>query len=123
MYKCFKGILKFGSVFLVMTMLCAFVWEKYVDGKIYDCSDPLYGYLTPDGWVGNNHWPVVVVEQIVPSSSMGDPDTIKEGWSVTRLWCLWSSFFAVSLIVSFLLAKVSWSSSLKKLKFVSSFPR
>ena len=40
---------------------------------------------------------------------MSEPDTIKEGWSVTSLWYLWYSFVIISLVVSTLLALVPWT--------------
>jgi hypothetical protein len=101
-------ILKFICAFVVMTAVCAMAWGKFVDGVVYDCTDPALGYLSPDGWVGGNKFPVVVVKQIVSGRSISEPDEIKEGWSVARLWCLWSSFFAGSLIVSFAVAKLPW---------------
>jgi hypothetical protein len=106
-------LLKFFLVFYFSTIGCTIAWEAFVDGKIYDCTDPLAGYLTPDGWVGANNFPVVVVKHVVTGRSIANCDEIKEGWTVTGLWCLWSTFFAGSLIASFLLAKMSWPSSLR----------
>jgi hypothetical protein len=101
-------ILKFGVVFFFMTVICTVVWEEFIDGKVYDCTDPLFGYLSPDGWVGGNNFPVVVVKKVISGRSMSEPDELKEGWSVPGLWVLWGSFFASSLIVSFLLARLPW---------------
>ena len=99
----------------MMTVVCTIVWEEFVDGKVYDCTDPLFGYLSPDGWIGGNNFPVVVVKHVDSGRPMKDSDEIKEGWSVTRLWYLWSTLFGGSLITSFLLARMSWPSSLKEL--------
>jgi hypothetical protein len=65
--------------------------------------------LSPGNWVhdfGNTH--VTIVHQIVTGRSMEEPDTIKEGWSVPKLWCLWWSFVVVSLVVSGLLTFLIW---------------
>jgi len=95
---------KFLVSLFVMTVICSIVWENFVDGKIYDCTDPLFGYLSPDGWIGGDNFPVVVVKQVVSGRSMGEPDEIKEGWSVTDLWVLWFLFFGASLVISILFA-------------------
>jgi len=95
---------KFVVSMFLMTIICSIVWEKFVDGKIYDCTDPLFGYLSPDGWIGGNNFPIDAVKQVVSSRSMGDPDEIKAGWSVADLWALWWSLFGASLVISILFA-------------------
>jgi hypothetical protein len=67
--------------------------------------------LGPGNWVhdfGNTH--VTFVHQIVTGRSMEEPDTILEGWSVPKLWCLWWSFVFASLVVSSLLTMLIWRS-------------
>jgi hypothetical protein len=113
MYKLF--FLKFIIVFFMMTVVCTNVWEAFVDGEVYYCTDPLFGYLSPDGWVGGNNFPIEVVKHIDSNRPIQDSDEIKEGWSIAGLWCLWGTFFAGSLITSFFLARMSWPSSLKEL--------
>jgi hypothetical protein len=39
---------------------------------------------------------------------MSEPDEIKNGWSLTGLWCLWAAFVAISLFLSALLARLLW---------------
>ena len=95
---------KFVVSMFLMTIICSIVWEKFVDGIIYDCTDPLFGYLSPDGWIGGDNFPVVVVKQVVSGRSMGEPDEIKEGWSVADLWVLWVLFFGISLFISIFFA-------------------
>jgi len=97
------GVKFLVSMFL-MTSISTIVWENFVDGNIYDCTDPLFGYLSPDGWIGGDNFPVVVVKQVDSGRSMGEPDEIKEGWSVADLWALWWSFFGASLMISILFA-------------------
>jgi hypothetical protein len=99
------GVKFIVSMFL-MTIICSIVWEKFVDGKIYDCTDPLFGYLSPDGWIGaGGNWPVVVVKQIASGRPMGEPDEIKEGWSIADLWGMWFLLFGISLAISISFAR------------------
>jgi hypothetical protein len=104
------GAVKFVVSMIVMTVVCEWAWETYVTGKIYCDSDEDFGYLTPGGWVSNwdGQHPIAVVHQIPAVRQMGDPDDIIEGWSISKLWCLWFSFVAVSLVVSIVLARVPW---------------
>jgi hypothetical protein len=107
-------ILKFAVVFYFMTIGCTVVWERFVDGNIYDCTDPLFGYLYPDGWVGGNNFPVEAVDKVVSGRSPSEPDELKKGWNIAGLWVLWGSFFASSLIVSFALARLPWPENLAR---------
>ena len=108
-------LLKFIIVFYLMTVGCTVAWEEFVDGKLYDCTDPLFGYLSPDGWVGGNNFPVVVVKHVVTGRPIADSDQIKQGWNVAGLWCLWGTLFSGSLIASFVLARKPWPSSFKEM--------
>jgi hypothetical protein len=104
-----KSLAKFVLVMVVMTIACTVLWES-VAGWLYDCTDDGFlGFWTPGNWVHDwdNH-PVVAASQIVHGRSMSEPDTIKAGWSVTGLWCLWCSFVAISVVVSALLAWKPW---------------
>ena len=84
----------------IMTVVCTVVWQNCITDELYNCTDPGWlDYLSPGDWVHFDHG-VIYVPHIVTGRSMSDPDTIKEGWSVNRLWCLWLAFFAVSLFVS-----------------------
>jgi hypothetical protein len=111
------GVVKFVCAMIVTTIVCTWVGEDWLDGRVYMCTDgPTVFYLSPGDWVhAHNGYPVVVVKRIVPPHDMGDPDTIKEGWSVTGLWCVWILFFGFSLLVSFLFARVSWVATLDRL--------
>jgi hypothetical protein len=115
-----KGLVKFAVVFSIATVACAVLWEEFVDGTLYNCTDAAFGYLSPEcdwvhAWDGH---PIVVVKKVIPDQSMADCDTIKEGWSNTRLYYLWSLLFAVSLMMSLGMAATSWSSKLKCMKGV-----
>jgi hypothetical protein len=111
MRKILRGTAKFLMVFYVITIVCAVAWDGFVDEKLYDATDVVApGYLNPGGWVDNwdgNH-PITVVPQIIPDDNMNDPDSIKEGWTIGRLWELWFCFFATSVLISAALAWVPW---------------
>ena len=107
-------IMKFVISMFVMTCICWMAWETFVDGKIY-CTDENFGYLSPGNWVSNwDGHPIAVVHQIPAVRQMGDPDDIIEGWSVLKLWCLWFSFFGLSLVISILFTWVQWIPMVKR---------
>jgi hypothetical protein len=87
---------------LACTILCTIIWGDFVEGKLYNCTDSVpFDFLRPGDWVhSHDGLPVAVVPKINPSDSMSMPDSIKEGWSVPKLWCLWCSFIAVSIAIS-----------------------
>lgn len=96
----------FLAMMAITTALCTIFWQAYVSERLYDCTDAIgLDYLHPGDWV---HGHVAVVHQVVHGRSMSEPDTIKEGWSVGRLWLLWLAFFAGSLIVSIGFALIPW---------------
>jgi hypothetical protein len=104
----------FFTAMLIMTILCTVLWDTWLNGKVYGCPDG----GTCDYWllswaaIGNGNYPAVTVDRI-HISSMSDPDQLKTGWSVVRLWVIWFSFFGGSLLVSFLLASLPWSRRLE----------
>jgi len=91
---------KFVVSLIVMSIVCTMVWQEFVTDKVYNCTDDGWlAYLRAGGWVHN----AIVVHQVVAGRSMTEPDTIRDGWSTTGLWCLW-----YSLVVSLWLALVPW---------------
>jgi len=111
MIRIFKSAVKFAIAMMAMTVVCAIVWNEFVAWKLYDCTDslPFGGYLSPGDWVHSlTGQPVMTVQQVVHDRSMSEPDTIKEGWSVSGLWGLWFLFPAVSLVVSIVVARLTW---------------
>jgi len=73
------------------------LWQCFATDKLYHCTDSGWlDFLAPGQWV---HHPVVATK-IVASRSMSEPDTIKAGWSITGLWCLWFSLVGASIIGS-----------------------
>ena len=106
MVQMLKSMVKFVIVMVVMTVIFSLIWGEIITDRLYNCTDPVgCDYLHPGDWI---HGQVVFVNHVVISPSMGGPDTIKEGWSVSRLWALWLSFFIVSLGFSFFLARGVW---------------
>lgn len=107
----FKNIRKFIVAFFLMTIVCSIIWEVFVYGRLYYCSDPLLlDFLTPGDWVHEvaGH-PVTVVQHVAAGPTNGfDTDTIKAGWSVTRLWHLWYGFVFASLVISIIFSQMRW---------------
>ena len=97
-------------IFLVLlfgcTIFCVFAWDHFVAGKLYNCTDSVpFDFLRPGDWVHSyDGISVVVVPEINPMDSMDKPDSIKEGWSIPKLWLLWWSFVFASVAVSASLA-------------------
>jgi hypothetical protein len=107
-----KWVAKFAVVLFIMTIINEIVWDKFVDGVVYNCTDPGFGYLVPDGFVHQyDGMSVRVVPRINPNDSMSAGDSIKEGWTVPRLWLLWFAFLGTSMIVSGALARLPWRTS------------
>jgi len=103
-----------GAVFLYSMLcciiVCTVIWEYQIDGKLYNCTDNVgFDFLHPGDWVHDfGGHPVAVVNQVVVGRSMSEPDEIKTGWSIPRLWLLWCSWFGASLLVSFVVARFWW---------------
>lgn len=76
---------KFGSALVVCTIASTFIWEQFVAGTVYHCTDP--GFLD---FLSPGHW----------GHSPQHGDTMRAGWSMKGLWSLWYSFVIVSVIVS-----------------------
>ena len=104
-----KFIAKFAAALLGMTILSTIVWA-YVGDRLYCCTDPTgFGFLSPGNWDHSfpGH-PIEAVPKIDQYRSMSEGDAIKDGWTVTRLWCLWYSFLAASVLASLWLAWIRW---------------
>lgn len=109
MRRIVKSVAVFITALFVMALVCIVLWQVFVTEFLYDCTDDNFlGFLTPGDWVHFYHG-VVHVPHVVHGRSMSEPDSIKAGWSVTGLWCLWWSFVAASLAISGLLAKKTWT--------------
>ncbi|MEI9999237.1 MAG: hypothetical protein WDO13_08705 [Verrucomicrobiota bacterium] len=95
---------------VVLSVINEVIWEVFVNETVYDLTDPVgFGYLIPYlNWPGGA-WPVVVVKHVVADRPIGDPDMMLQGWSIARLWSLWATLLAASLILSLLLTRFRWS--------------
>ena len=99
---------KFLTSLVVMTVICTAAWEV-VSERLYDCRDSVgFDYWQPGNWVHGN---VVAVQWVSHHRSMSELDTIKDGWSVPGLLCLWCSFVASSVVTSLALALPPWFSN------------
>ena len=103
-------IKKFLLLFAFMTVINTVAWQKYVAANLYDCVDEaILGYWEPGFWVhAHDGQLVTAVPQIVHSQPMADSDTIKQGWTLSRLLGLWFAFFIASIIVSLIVARIPW---------------
>jgi hypothetical protein len=96
---------------LLCTVFCTILWQNFVTDKLYNCTDPAWlDFLSPGDWVHDwdHHHPIAVVAKVVTGRSMEEPDEIKAGWSVTRLWWLWCSWVAASMLASYLVSRWLW---------------
>jgi hypothetical protein len=97
---------------LAMMIVCSIVWQAVVVEYLYDNTDDnIMGFISPfsgDFWIGEGGFPVVAVKHVVHGRSMSDPDEIKEGWSVPKLFYLWLSLIAISIGISIWFAKIRW---------------
>jgi len=116
MIRIFISLVKFIAMMVVMTIICTWAWDAFLNGKVYSCTDGgVCDYWFAGDWVhAHDGHPIEVVPKIVPAHDMSDPDTIKQGWSVAGLWCVWILFFTTSLIVSVMFAWVSWIKTLDR---------
>jgi len=109
MIRMVESAAKFVVVMLAMTVVCTIVWQEFVTDKLYNCTDPGWlDFLSPGNWVHSHDSQPVAFVPVITARPMSDPDTIKQGWSIARLWYLWYSFVCVSTIISVLLAWVRW---------------
>jgi hypothetical protein len=107
--KFVRLLVKFALTFILLSFLCGIIWGRFVDGVLYNCTDELFGYFTPDNFVHEYAgMKVRVVAHVDPSDSMSAGDSIKEGWTIPRLWALWFAFLGTSLLLSGALALLPW---------------
>ena len=89
---------------LLMAFVCTWAWDAFINGKLYFCTDGgTLDFWCVGDWV---HHPVSVAH-VVPRP-MGEPDEMKTGWTLTRLWCLWGGFVFFSAVVSLVFARMLW---------------
>jgi hypothetical protein len=97
----------FLATLCAMTIVCTTVWQSLIADRLYRCTDAAgLDFLSPGEWV---HDPATVAV-VIRSRSMEEPDTIRSGWSVNRLWGLWWAFVAISVGVSLVVARLPFLS-------------
>jgi hypothetical protein len=95
--RALKIAAKFVISMIGVTVLFTLIWQGFVANTLYACTDSFgFDYWQPGDWV---HHPISV-HQVITKRSTSEPDTIKEGWSMTRLWILWGAFVVISLAIS-----------------------
>jgi hypothetical protein len=105
MRRIFKIAAKFVIAMIALSFVFAMVWQGLVANRLYDCTDAFgFDYLQPGNWV---HHPIPA-KVIVANRSMSEPDTIKEGWSMKRLWILWGTSVVISLAIGVRLTWMRW---------------
>jgi len=79
---------KFAATFILCMIASTFIWEWFVTGTIYRCTDPGFlEFLSPGDWV-----------------HIRGGDTLRAGWSMRGLWRLWYSFIVASVVLSAIFA-------------------
>lgn len=94
----FAGVMAFWFTLLASFLLCTLFWENFVNGTLYNCTDP--GFI--DFWDYSTNWvhhPVAALH-VTDGRSMSEPDLIKVGWTIGRLNCLRWSFVVGCVAVS-----------------------
>ena len=103
-----RRLAKFLIAVFAMTIVCTVIWQEFVTDVLYNCTDGIWlDFLFPGNWVHFYHG-VIYVPHIVVGRSMSEPDAIRTGWNMARLWILWWTFVGVSLFISWMLGRVKW---------------
>lgn len=97
------SVIGFILLFGAFTLMMAAVWEFTIHERVYNCTDSLpFGYFSPGTWV---HGDIVYLEDIPFGRSMSEPDAIKVGWSMSKLWTLWIGMVITSAVFSWFLSR------------------
>jgi hypothetical protein len=108
----------FLMLLLACTIYCIQAWDKYIAGRLYVCTDSVpWVFVHPGDWV---HGDYVIVSQDHFPRSMSEPDAVKAGWNVPKLWCLWWSWIVASTALSSLLSFLIWWPKTRKTLPISS---
>lgn len=97
-------MLRFLKFSFLTTVIAAFlsipmsvIWEVNFPGKIYHCTDDVgFGYFLPGDWIHGDAESLAEVRSAT-SRPMSEPDVIREGWSIGKLWLFWSLMFGSSV--------------------------
>jgi hypothetical protein len=114
-------IVKFLLCIVLLSLGLEVLWETQIGPNLYDCTDECgFGYLMPGEWV---HGKLATASKVMHGRWMGEPDMIKEGWTVPRLWMLWLACFGGSVALSMSLARTHWIPRHLERIFLESPPR
>ena len=106
-----KYLLKTVFALVLLAIPMSIAWDSTFPGKIYYCTDDIgFDYLIPGNWV---HGEIEYVDDVsaAMSRSMSEPDVLLRGWSVARLWLIWSAMFGSSLVVALFVARLRWGAA------------
>jgi hypothetical protein len=106
-----KYLLKTVFALVLLAIPMSIAWDSTFPGKIYYCTDDIgFDYLIPGNWV---HGEIEYVDDVgaAMSRSMSEPDVLLRGWSVARLWLIWSVMFGSSLVVALFVARLRWGAA------------
>ena len=106
-----KYLLKTVFALVLLAIPMSIAWEATFPGKIYYCTDDIgLDYLIPGKWV---HGEIEYVDDVSAAMSrlMGEPDVMLRGWSVVRLWLIWSAMFGSSFVVALFIARLRWGAA------------
>ncbi len=100
---------KVAASFVQATVFMIVVWDSLVMDRVYHCTDATpFGYLSPGNWIHGN---IQHVDSINPDATMPEADAIKNGWSNTSLWIVWSALLTISAMTSAWLAMRPWEAT------------
>ena len=93
---------KFIAIFITSLLIMGIIWETNIHNQLYHCTDEAFlNFLTPGSWV---HGDYVFKEKITISATMSEPDSIKTGWTETKLLALWLCMVGFSFSLSLFLS-------------------
>ena len=106
-----KYLLKTAFALALLAIPMSIAWDSTFPGKVYYCTDDIgLDYLIPGNWV---HGEIEYVDDVsaATSRSMSEPDVLLLGWSVGRLWLIWSAMFGSSLVLALFIARLRWGAA------------
>ncbi|MBK1826473.1 hypothetical protein [Haloferula rosea] len=95
-------LLAFLASFATLNLLLAVAWEAWFPENIYHCTDSLgMDYFLPGDWI-HGEWQSS--DTIEAHHDMSQPDTLKSGWTLSKLWLAWLGCVSTSIAASHLVA-------------------
>ena len=99
-----KYLLKTVFALVLLAIPMSIAGDSPFPSTIYYCTDDIgLDYVIPGNWV---HGEIEYVDDVstAMSRSMSEPDVLLRGWSVGRLWLIWSAMFGSSLVLALFMA-------------------